>query len=146
MRSGGIDAVVDNNYDATAWELANATAEHFARGKAFPAYGTSFKYPGIGDPLAYTIVTKGNLPKRRNTYVAPAGRRRHLLHREVEGRGPDQVATAVLDEQTRRPRLVRRLTTFRRKSIVVRRRTTVINMEWGVPQRSFPVERCGTPH
>ena len=21
-----------------------------------------------------------------------------------------------------------------------------INMEWGVPQRSFPVERCGTPH
>ena len=31
MRSGGIDAVVDNNYDATAWELADATAQHFAR-------------------------------------------------------------------------------------------------------------------
>ena len=30
MRSGGIDAVVDNNYDATAWELANATAQLFA--------------------------------------------------------------------------------------------------------------------
>ena len=71
MRSGGIDAVVDNNYDATAWELANATAEKFARGKPFPAYGTSFKYPGIGDPLAYTIVTKGNLPKLPNKYVAP---------------------------------------------------------------------------
>jgi ABC-type sugar transport system substrate-binding protein len=71
MRTGGIDAVVDNNYDATAWELANATAEKFARGKAFPPYGTSFKYPGIGDPLAYTIVTKGNLPKGTNKYVAP---------------------------------------------------------------------------
>ena len=33
--------------------------------------------------------------------------------------------------------LVRRLTTLDRKSIVVRRRTTAIDMEWGVPQRSF---------
>jgi ABC-type sugar transport system substrate-binding protein len=71
MKSGGIDAVVDNNYDATAWELANATIEHFVRKKAFPAYGSSFKYPGIGDPLAYTIVTKANLPKKSNSYVAP---------------------------------------------------------------------------
>ena len=71
MRSGGIDAVVDNNYDATAWELANATAQRFARGKAFPKYGISFKYPGIGDPLAYEIVTKGNLPKGPNKYAAP---------------------------------------------------------------------------
>jgi ABC-type sugar transport system substrate-binding protein len=71
MRSGGIDAVVDNNYDATAWELADATLEHFVRNTPFPAYGTSFKYPGIGDPLAYTIVTKGNLPKKANSYVAP---------------------------------------------------------------------------
>jgi ribose transport system substrate-binding protein len=70
MKSGGIDAVVDNNYDATAWELADATIEHFVRGKAFPKYGVSFKYPGIGDPLAYTIVTKANLPKS-GTYVAP---------------------------------------------------------------------------
>ena len=70
MRSGGIDAVVDNNYDATAWELADATAQHFARGKAYPKYGTSFKYPGIGDPLAYEIVTKGNLPPAQR-YVAP---------------------------------------------------------------------------
>jgi hypothetical protein len=31
-------------------------------------------------------------------------------------------------------------------SRVVRRSTTAINMEWGVPQRSFPVERCRTPH
>ena len=71
MQSGGIDAVVDNNYDATAWELANAVIEHFARKTPFPPYGTSFKYPGIGDPLAYTIVTKGNLPTRANSYVAP---------------------------------------------------------------------------
>jgi ABC-type sugar transport system substrate-binding protein len=70
MRKGGIDAVVDNNYDATAWELADAVIEHFARGKAFPAYTTGAKYPGIGDPLAYTIVTKGNLPKP-GLYVAP---------------------------------------------------------------------------
>ena len=32
------------------------------------------------------------------------------------------------------------------ESIVVRRRTPAVNMEWGVPQRLFPVERCGTPH
>ena len=31
------------------------------------------------------------------------------------------------------------------RRIVVGRRTTVIDMEWGVPQRSFPVEPCGTP-
>lgn len=71
MRTGGIDAVVDNNYDATAWELADATAQRFARKKAFPPYGTSFKYPGIGDPLAYEIVTKGNLPPVGKYYVAP---------------------------------------------------------------------------
>ena len=71
MRSGGIDAVVDNNYDATAWQLADATAQFFARKKAFPPYGTSFKYPGIGDPLAYEIVTKKNLPPAGKYYVAP---------------------------------------------------------------------------
>jgi ABC-type sugar transport system substrate-binding protein len=70
MHQGAIDAVVDVNYDATAWEIADAVAEHFARGKAFPAYGTSFKYPGIGDPLAYQIVTPSNLPPA-NRYVAP---------------------------------------------------------------------------
>lgn len=71
MKSGAIDVVVDNNYDATAWELADAVAEHLARKKPFPRYGTSFKYPGIGDPLAYTIVTPKNLPKAKNKYVAP---------------------------------------------------------------------------
>ena len=70
MRTHAIDAVVDVNYDATAWEMADAVAEHFARGKPFPKYGTSFKYPGIGDPLAYQIVTGANLPPA-NTYVAP---------------------------------------------------------------------------
>lgn len=70
MRKGAIDAVVDNNYDATAWELVDAVAQHFARGKPFPKYGISFKYPGIGDPLAYEIVTRGNLPPAKN-YAAP---------------------------------------------------------------------------
>ena len=46
MRSGGIDAVVDNNYDATAWELADATAQHFARGKAYPKYGHELQVSG----------------------------------------------------------------------------------------------------
>ena len=70
MRTHAIDAVVDVNYDATAWEMADAVAEHFARGKPLPKYGTSFKYPGIGDPLAYQIVTGGE-PAPANTYVAP---------------------------------------------------------------------------
>ncbi len=70
MRAHAIDAVVDVNYDATAWELADAVAEHFARGKAFPKYGTSFKYPGIGDPLSYQIVTSANLPPA-GKYTAP---------------------------------------------------------------------------
>ena len=70
MRRGAIDAVVDNNYDATAWELADAVAQRFARKKPFPKYGTSFKYPGIGDPLVYEIVTRKNLPPS-GKYVAP---------------------------------------------------------------------------
>jgi len=71
MKKGGIDTVVDNNYDATAWELADATAQFFARKKAFPKYGNSFRYPGIGDPLSYEIVTAKNLPKGPRKYVAP---------------------------------------------------------------------------
>ena len=63
MRSGGIDAVVDNNYDATAWELANATIEHFVRETPFPPYGTSFKYPGIGDPLGVHDRDQGQSPQ-----------------------------------------------------------------------------------
>lgn len=70
MRKGAIDVVVDNNYDGTAWELADAVAQYFARKKPFPKYGTSFKYPGIGDPLSYFIVTPKNLPPARK-YAAP---------------------------------------------------------------------------
>src|SRR5581483_9630744 len=47
MRSGAIDAVVDVNYDATAWELADAVAQHFALNKAWPKYTSSVSYPGI---------------------------------------------------------------------------------------------------
>jgi ABC-type sugar transport system substrate-binding protein len=70
MRSGAIDAVVDNNYDATAWELANAIAEHYARGTAWPAYADQVLYPGIGNPLEYDIVTDKDLPAA-NHYVGP---------------------------------------------------------------------------
>jgi ABC-type sugar transport system substrate-binding protein len=70
MRSGAINAVVDNNYDATAWELANAIAEHYARGAGWPAYTDSISYPGIGDPLEYDIVTDKDLPAV-NHYVGP---------------------------------------------------------------------------
>jgi ABC-type sugar transport system substrate-binding protein len=70
MRSGAIDAVVDNNYDATAWEAQNAVAEHFARGTAFPAYTDAASYPGIGNPMEYEIVTGKDLPAA-NHYVGP---------------------------------------------------------------------------
>jgi ABC-type sugar transport system substrate-binding protein len=70
MRTGAINAVVDNNYDATAWELANAIAEHYARGTAWPAYTDAISYPGIGNPLEYDIVTDEDLPAA-NHYVGP---------------------------------------------------------------------------
>jgi ABC-type sugar transport system substrate-binding protein len=70
MHSGAIDAVVDNNYDATAWELANAIGEHYARGTKWPGYTDAISYPGIGNPLEYDIVTDKNLPAA-NHYVGP---------------------------------------------------------------------------
>ena len=70
LASHAIDAVVDNNYDVTAWEVANAVAEHVARHTPFPPYTTSASYPGIGNPLAYQIVTAANLPPA-GRYVAP---------------------------------------------------------------------------
>jgi ABC-type sugar transport system substrate-binding protein len=70
MRTGAINAVVDNNYDATAWELANAIAEHYARGVAWPAYTDAISYPGIGNPLEYDIVTDKDLPAPDH-YVGP---------------------------------------------------------------------------
>ena len=71
LKSHAIDAVVDNNYDTTAWEVADATAEFFARHKAFPAYTVAASYPGLGNPLGYQIVTGANLPPK-GTYVRPA--------------------------------------------------------------------------
>src|SRR5439155_1646621 len=70
MRSGAIDAVVDVNWDATAWEMVDAVAEHFAHGKSYPKYSSTRSFPGIGDPQTYQIVTPKNLPKR-GTYVRP---------------------------------------------------------------------------
>jgi len=70
MRSGAIDAVVDVNYDATAWELADAVAEHYAHNKPWPKYSVGKSYPGIGDPVAYQIVTPANLPPK-GMYVSP---------------------------------------------------------------------------
>jgi hypothetical protein len=71
MKEGAIDVVVDNNYDTTAWEVVDAVAEYFARKKPFPRYGVSFKYPGLGDPLSYLLITKANLPKQARKYAAP---------------------------------------------------------------------------
>jgi ABC-type sugar transport system substrate-binding protein len=71
MKEGAIDVVVDNNYDTTAWEVVDAVAEYFARKKPFPKYGVSFKYPGLGDPLSYLLITKANLPKQARKYAAP---------------------------------------------------------------------------
>lgn len=71
MRAGAIDVVADNNYDATAWQVADAVAQYFARGTAFPEYGVSFEYPGIGDPLTYQLVTPDNLPDETDQYSAP---------------------------------------------------------------------------
>ena len=70
MRGGSIDAVVDVNYDATAWELADAVAEHYAHNKPWPKYSVGKTYPGIGDPVAYQIVTGANLPPS-GMYVSP---------------------------------------------------------------------------
>jgi ABC-type sugar transport system substrate-binding protein len=71
MKEGAIDVVVDNNYDATTWEVADAAAQFFFLKKAWPKYTVSTKYPGIGDPLAYELVTPKNLPKQARKYVAP---------------------------------------------------------------------------
>lgn len=71
MKSGGIDVVIDNNYDGTAWQVADAAAQFFGLKKPWPKYSVSTKYPGIGDPMAYVIVTPKNLPKVSKKYVAP---------------------------------------------------------------------------
>lgn len=71
MKQGAIDVVVDNNYDGTAWQVADAAAQFFALKKPWPKYSVSTKYPGLGDPMSYVIVTPKNLPKQARKYVAP---------------------------------------------------------------------------
>lgn len=70
MRKGEIYEVVDVNYDVTAWEAVNAIVEHFARHTPFPGYTDAAKYPGLGNPLSYQLVTKATLPPAGD-YVAP---------------------------------------------------------------------------
>jgi len=70
MRKGAVDEVVDVNYDVTAWEAVNAFAEFVARHTPLPGYTDHASYPGLGNPLAYQIVTKDNLPPA-GQYVAP---------------------------------------------------------------------------
>jgi ABC-type sugar transport system substrate-binding protein len=70
MHKGDVTEVVDVNYDTTAWEAVDALVEHVARKTPFPGYTDKATYPGIGDPLAYQIVTKDNLPPQ-GQYVAP---------------------------------------------------------------------------
>jgi ABC-type sugar transport system substrate-binding protein len=70
MRKGAITEVVDVNYDITAWEAVNALVENVARKTPFPPYTDAATYPGLGDPIAYQIVTQSNLPPA-GQYVAP---------------------------------------------------------------------------
>lgn len=71
MKQGAIDVVIDNNYDGTAWQVADAAAQFFFAKKAWPKYSVNSRYPGLGDPMSYEIVTPKNLPKQARKYVAP---------------------------------------------------------------------------
>jgi ABC-type sugar transport system substrate-binding protein len=76
MRKGAVDEVVDVNYDVTAWEAVDALVEFMARKTALPDYSASATYPGIGNPLAYQIVTKDNQAPEGRRGAAPPGARR----------------------------------------------------------------------
>jgi ABC-type sugar transport system substrate-binding protein len=70
MQQGAVDAVLDYNYDISAWMVVDAVAEYFARKTPWPAYSVTKRYPGIGDPTSYQIVTGKNLPPA-GKYTAP---------------------------------------------------------------------------
>lgn len=69
IESGAIDMESDVNYDASVWEGINGIAQELAREEPMSTENQP-KYPTIGDPFTYQIVTKENLPEA-GQYVMP---------------------------------------------------------------------------
>jgi len=66
---GAIDMESDVNYDAAVWEGIDGIAQELAREEPMSTENQP-KYPTIGDPFTYQIVTKENLPEE-GQYVMP---------------------------------------------------------------------------
>jgi ABC-type sugar transport system substrate-binding protein len=69
IESGAIDMESDVNYDAAVWEGLDGIAQELARKEPMSTENQP-KYPTIGDPFTYQIVTKENLPEA-GQYVMP---------------------------------------------------------------------------
>jgi len=69
IESGAIDMESDVNYDAAVWEGLDGIAQELAREEPMSTENQP-KYPTIGDPFTYQIVTKENLPEA-GQYVMP---------------------------------------------------------------------------
>jgi ABC-type sugar transport system substrate-binding protein len=69
IREGAIDMESDVNYDAAVWEGIDGIAQELARKEPMSTENQP-KYPGIGDPFTYQIITKENLPEE-GQYVMP---------------------------------------------------------------------------
>lgn len=69
INEGAIDMESDVNYDAAVWEGIDGIAQELARNEPM-SKDNQPKYPGIGDPFTYQIVTKENLPPE-GEYVLP---------------------------------------------------------------------------
>jgi len=69
IREGAIDMESDVNYDAAVWEGIDGIAQELAREEPMSTENQP-KYPIIGDPFTYQVVTKENLPEE-GEYVLP---------------------------------------------------------------------------
>jgi ABC-type sugar transport system substrate-binding protein len=69
MAAGAIDMVSEVNYDAAAWMAVDGVAQELAREEQMSQENQP-KYPVIGDPFTYQIVTTENLPPE-DGYAAP---------------------------------------------------------------------------
>ncbi len=69
IESGAIDMESDVNYDAAVWEGIDGIAQELARKEPMSKENQP-KYPVIGDPFTYQIVSKENLPEP-GQYVMP---------------------------------------------------------------------------
>ncbi|MBS1893472.1 MAG: substrate-binding domain-containing protein [Actinobacteria bacterium] len=69
IESGAIDMESDVNYDAAVWMGIDGIAQELAREESMSTENQP-KYPTIGDPFTYQIVTKENLPEA-GQYVMP---------------------------------------------------------------------------